>query len=120
MRIQTHPAMESGADVSRTAAPPESGKPRLAPAPESGNASETVPHKPTIDEVNASVAKINASMQALLSSLEFSVDQDTKIDVVKVIDMKTKEVIRQFPTEEILTIAKAIDRFKGALLKETA
>lgn len=120
MRIQTYPATESGADASRTAVTPGSGKPRLAPAAESGNASATAPDKPTMAEVNASVAKINKTMQALVSSLEFSVDKDTQIDVVKVVDMKTKEVIRQFPTEEILAIAKAIDRFKGVLLKESA
>ena len=107
MRIQTHPATESGADTSRTAA-------------KSGNASATAPDKPTKEEINASVAKINKAMQALVGSLEFSIDQDARIDVIKVVDMKTKEVIRQFPPEEILSLAKAIDRFSGDLHKETA
>jgi flagellar protein FlaG len=53
-------------------------------------------------------------------SLDFQVDEDTGIHVVKVLDTDTKEVIRQFPSEEILAIAKAFDTVKGLLVRDKA
>ena len=57
------------------------------------------------------------------SSLDFSVDEATGSVVVKVIDKETKEVIRQFPSEELLSIAKALetlDPIKGLLVRQKA
>ncbi|MFZ2854035.1 MAG: flagellar protein FlaG [Rhodocyclaceae bacterium] len=105
MRTRTCPRTENGADAS--------------PTKQSDKAGATAPDKPSRAEINASVAKINETMQALVGSLKFSVGKDMETDVVRVVDLKTKEVIRQFPAEEILTIAKAIDRFRGDLPKET-
>ena len=56
----------------------------------------------------------------MANNLQFTVDEDTGIDVVKVVDTDTKEVIRQFPSEEILAIAKAIDQLQGLLVKDKA
>ena len=76
----------------------------------------TVAPKP--DEVRASVDKINKTIQTLDRNLEFTIDEDTKLNVVKVVDKVTKDVIRQFPSEEALVIAKALDKVQGLLLKE--
>jgi len=38
--------------------------------------------------------------------------------VVKLIDVKTKEVIRQIPAQEMLVIAKRLDELQGLLIKE--
>jgi flagellar protein FlaG len=46
-------------------------------------------------------------------SLQFSIDEDSKDIVVKVIDQSTKEVVRQIPTEEALEIAKSLDKMRG-------
>ena len=54
------------------------------------------------------------------SSLEFYVDEETGIDVVKVVDKNTKEVIRQIPSEEIVAIAHALDNLKGLLIHQKA
>jgi len=53
-------------------------------------------------------------------SLEFEIDQDSKDIIVKVIDQRTRELIRQMPTEEALERAKAIDKMQGLLIKQTA
>lgn len=67
------------------------------------------------------VKKLNDTVKLFSnSSLQFSIDQDTNTPVVKVIDTATKDVIRQIPSEEALAIAKAIDQFKGMLIKEQA
>ena len=51
-------------------------------------------------------------------NLQFTVDEDTGIDVVKVIDTETEEVIRQFPSEEVLAIARALDKLQGLLIRD--
>jgi flagellar protein FlaG len=64
--------------------------------------------------------KINKTIRMLASNLSFTVDEETGMDVVKVVDMDTKEVIRQFPSEEVLAIAKALDQLQGLLVKDKA
>lgn len=103
--------------------------PAAAPATEatkSGGASASTPVAPVqepkaapkLDEVRASVDKINKTIQTLDRNLEFTIDEDTKQNVVKVVDKITKDIIRQFPSEEALVIAKALDKVQGLLLKE--
>jgi flagellar protein FlaG len=54
-------------------------------------------------------------------NLEFTVDTETEDPVVKLVDSETGDVIRQFPTEEALSIAKAIDSYQqGLLFKQEA
>lgn len=52
--------------------------------------------------------------------LLFSIDNDTGKTVVKVVDSVTDKVIRQIPSEELIAIAKALDKFQGLLLKQEA
>jgi flagellar protein FlaG len=79
---------------------------------------------PSEQQVNDALSKLNKTPQAQANNLEFSVDQDTKRTVVKVVDQATKEVVRQFPTEQALAIAKALDDEskggKGLLINQTA
>lgn len=73
------------------------------------------------DQLQSAVDNINKSLKDVNPSLEFSIDKDTKLTVVKLIEKQSGEVIRQVPTEEALAIAKAIDKFqKGMLLKNEA
>jgi len=64
--------------------------------------------------------RLNQTMKMMAVNLEFQVDEDTGMHVVKVLDGDTKEVIRQFPSEEILAIAKAFDTVKGLLVRDKA
>jgi flagellar protein FlaG len=59
-------------------------------------------------------------MSASSQTLEFSVDDDSKKIVVKLIDQSTKEVLRQIPSAEALEMAKSIDRLQGRLIHQTA
>lgn len=59
-------------------------------------------------------------VQPIANNLEFSIDDDTGKTVVKVMDTATKEVIRQIPSEEILEIARALDRLQGLFLRQKA
>lgn len=66
------------------------------------------------------VQRANETVQVLRSNLQFTVDEATGIDVVKFIDIKTKEVIRQIPSEEMLALARRLDEIKGLLIKDKA
>jgi flagellar protein FlaG len=63
-----------------------------------------------------------ARERALLSraSLEFSIDDASGRTVVKVVDAETKELIRQIPSEEVLALARNLERIEGLLLRDTA
>lgn len=50
--------------------------------------------------------------------LSFFVDKDTGKQGVRVIDMKTKEVIKQIPPEQMLDLTKRIKEQLGVLLDE--
>jgi flagellar protein FlaG len=72
------------------------------------------------EDVSAAVKKINESLPTSAQSLQFSIDEDSKDIVVKVIDQNTKEVVRQIPSEEALDIAKSLDKMRGLLIRQTA
>ncbi len=79
------------------------------------------PATPTAAQVQSAVDSINKSMQQNNSNLEFSVDHDTQKRIVKVVETGTGQVIRQFPSEEAIAIAKAIDNMQhGLLLRQKA
>ena len=55
------------------------------------------------------------------SGVEFSIDKDTKQTVIKVVESQTGQVIRQFPSAEVMAISREIDRMNRAvLLKQEA
>ena len=72
-------------------------------------------------QVREAAQQINAALQRLTSSnLEFSVDEDTGQTIVRVVDIETKDVIRQIPNEEALEIAKSLDNLQGVLIRQKA
>ena len=72
------------------------------------------------DQLNAAVKATQEFVGSINSSLEFSVDDDTGTSVVKIVDKETKELIRQIPSAEMLSIAKALDTIKGILFHQKA
>ena len=76
--------------------------------------------EPTRAELKTAVDKLNQSMTASSQDLQFSVDEDSKKTVVKLIDRNTHEVLRQMPTKEALEIAKSLDKAMGKLIDQHA
>ena len=75
----------------------------------------------TNDEVRQAAKQVNAALKATASSdLQFSVDDDNKEVVVRVVDSQTKELIRQIPSEEMVAISKAMDNLSGLLVQQKA
>lgn len=75
---------------------------------------------PALPPLSDALQNINKTMQALGQDLEFSVDADSNRTIVKVIDQRTQEVIRQMPSAEALEIAKALDQVQGLLIRQKA
>ncbi|WP_282109898.1 flagellar protein FlaG [Shewanella algicola] len=69
------------------------------------------------EELNKAVNDITESMSMMQKGLAFKVDEDLGIQVVKVIDVTTGELIRQMPNEEALEIAKKLSEVTGLLMK---
>lgn len=54
------------------------------------------------------------------SQISFSIDEESGLRVVKILDNESKEVIRQFPSEEAIALAQALDKIQGLLIKDKA
>lgn len=74
----------------------------------------------TRDQLKEAVKATNDFVSLVNNAVEFSLDDDTGITVVKVVDKNTKEVVRQIPSEEMLAIAKALDTVQGLLVRQKA
>lgn len=61
------------------------------------------------------VKELEKKLSMLNTQLKISIDEDTDMVVVKVIDKETKKVIRQIPPEYVLKIAKYLDEITGLL-----
>lgn len=75
---------------------------------------------PTPEEVRVAVSAINRAIQSFVSHLEFCVEDDSRVIVVKVVDTRSKEVLREFSAGKVLGIANALDKVQGLLLEESA
>jgi flagellar protein FlaG len=91
----------------------------VAPAAKSGDVKDKA-EAPAKEELSTALDSINKTLQERAPGLEFSVDGDSDRTIVKVVDMETKEVIRQMPTREAMEIAKALDKLQSLMARQTA
>jgi flagellar protein FlaG len=83
----------------------------------SQQAGNNVVSKEEADEIVESLYELTEMLQ---TSITFKVDKETNSVVIKVIDKKNDEVIRQIPNEEILKLRKKMNEMTGILLSEKA
>lgn len=95
-------------------------------APKSNAAAVELPKvavksSPSAEQLKRMVDDANKSMNQHSSKLEFSVDNATDKTIIKVMESQSGKVIMQFPSEEMLSITRAIDHAQqGVLLKAKA
>ncbi|MBL8438818.1 MAG: flagellar protein FlaG [Zoogloeaceae bacterium] len=75
---------------------------------------------PPMQEIQQAVEDLQKTIQPVAQDLQFSIDKDSGRTVVKIVDTATDKVLRQIPSEEILAIAKALDKLQGLLVKQEA
>ena len=68
------------------------------------------------ESLQDAVTQLNDHVQNLQRSLLFTVDEESGKDVVTVVDIETDEIIRQYPSEEVLVIARQIAANKEDVL----
>jgi len=97
--------------VAREGAPAQAAKPAVAPDAASS------PQQPKAEDLRRAVETLRQLVENKSpNSLQFSVDDATGKMIVKITDAKTGETIRQIPSEEMLEIARSLDRMQGMLL----
>ncbi len=110
------PATTSDASVGNSSVVSVAVQAPVAPV----KAVQTTASVPGSEQVKTAVEHINKVVQTLSSDLKFTVDEETGIQVVKVVDTKTKDVIRQMPSEESLAIAQTLDQLQGLIIHQKA
>jgi flagellar protein FlaG len=107
----TLPSVTLPSSPQATAAKPVTPRPEAKP--------ETV-ERPSFQQLEQAARRIEKFVQPISSDLQFSVDEASGSQVVRVIDRATQQVIRQMPSEEMLAIASALDRLQGLLVRQQA
>lgn len=70
----------------------------------------------TEDELLPALQKVNATLQPY--GVEFELSEDGKRSIIRIVDCKSGEVLRQIPSEALLQIARRLDELRGLLLRE--
>ena len=115
-------AAASAARIEKSYAPAEPAIARTL-APRNANADTDAvadTKEPSRAQLDQAVSELNQAPQVKTQGLQFSIDEDSKRTVVKVIDQETQEVLRQIPTKEALEIAKSFASAKGQLISQSA
>ena len=71
-------------------------------------------------ELEEATKRVQQFLEPKASSLKFSIDEQSGVRIVRVIDNATKDVIRQIPSEEMVAIARALESLQGLLVKQKA
>jgi flagellar protein FlaG len=114
MAIQQVTAAGAGATVSPARAAASDPAPAHAPLPEAR------PVRLTAAQVEQMVQEVRQVVAPVAQNLRFSIDEGSGRTVVKVVDAQTEEVLRQIPSEEWLSISKALDKLQGLLVSNEA
>jgi flagellar protein FlaG len=82
--------------------------------------SQAVDDESTKLSVEEAVKRISEFVAPTQSEISFSVDDISGVQVVKIMDSQSNEVIRQFPSKEAIEIARALDKLQGLLIRDKA
>lgn len=111
--VQQNPPVASGAAADSPAVSP-------APAEAVQKQAQQQVSNPNAQAVKQAAESINKFLRSTARELQFQLDKDTGIVVVKVMDKETGDVIRQIPGEETLAIAKSLDASRGVIIRSKA
>ena len=76
--------------------------------------------EPTREVVAKAAAKLQEFVSKMGRNLNFSVDETTGYNVVRVVNPQTGELISQLPSEELLKIARDFERLNNVLVSQRA
>ncbi len=70
------------------------------------------------EQVQQAVEKINKVVQSINPGVEFSVENNFRTVIVKVLDKSNGSVIRQIPSDDAINISRALEVLQGLLIKQ--
>jgi len=68
-------------------------------------------------QVQEAVDNLQKFVSQMTNDITFSIEEDVGI-IVKVIDRESQDVIRQIPSEEVVAIARALDKLQGLFVRD--
>ncbi|MEA2094768.1 MAG: flagellar protein FlaG [Pseudomonadota bacterium] len=74
----------------------------------------------SVAELTGALDQLNGYLEETHRGLRFSIDNNSGRTVVRVVDTETDEVIRQIPSEEMLTVIRNISEIVGKIFDEVA
>lgn len=74
--------------------------------------------KPSREEIEKSLVKINELAKSLSRKLSFSYDDRIEKIVVKVMEGDSEKIIRQIPPEEMIRLSLRMDEIMGMLINQ--
>ncbi|HUL93822.1 MAG TPA: flagellar protein FlaG [Burkholderiales bacterium] len=107
-------------DTGAAAAAAVSASALAAAAPQPAAPAVTVNSDAGRQALEDAIKQIRQFIKSSPATLEFSVDQGSRHVLLRIMDSQTKELILQVPSEEVLAIARALDRFEGVFLSQKA
>lgn len=90
------------------------------PAAPAAHAAAPVLPAVNIKDLERAIGAVNEMLDPMARGLQFSVDESTGSTIVRLVDKETNEVLRQIPSKEMLSIARALDRVQGLLVDAKA
>ncbi|WP_435274296.1 flagellar protein FlaG [Psychrobium sp. nBUS_13] len=72
------------------------------------------------EQLEVLAEKLQEFVGSLNKGLQFSVDEDSGRDVIKVIDRETEEIVRQYPSEEVLELVAKLSDAAGNFINSQA
>ncbi len=69
----------------------------------------------SVENVEKALESANDALKNSNNSLRFQIDKSVRQPIITVVDQDSGEVLRQYPTEEIVRITKNIDSLRGVL-----
>ncbi len=113
MSIQLVSSIASANAASTVQKTPRQAEDALRAGPAEGSA-------PDPEQLQQAVRDIRKIVESTASELNISIDQESGKTVVRVIDSATRKLIRQIPSEEVMSVSRAINRLAGFLVQEQA
>ena len=118
-------SIQSANPPQRTATPDaaQQARQRTDAAQASGNTRQSESQRDSSAENNQlsvqdAVKRLENFVSIARADISFSVDGASGVQVVKIVDKQSQEVIRQFPSEEAIRIAQALDKLQGIFVKD--
>lgn len=76
--------------------------------------------KLTEEKIQPEIDELNKGVEAFNTSLHFKLHKETDTLMVRLIDIKTNEIIKEYPPEELLDKKAKIREFIGMILDDRA